>query len=187
MSALTWVLLVAGSVLTFLTLPSGSHGPRDLRLPANARGRPGAVDAAYDRMLDVLRSEDEDEMLSHATPGERMLYALETTDDEIGNGGLFQMFLNLSPARVTEAVAAARQIGAPEYADLLARAIARFPGGDIPKDGESRSLALGGMSDERSPGHRRLDPLDRRWRDGMFARQLRAYVVRHPAEFFRPR
>jgi hypothetical protein len=109
--------------------------------------------------LDVVGSDAK--VLDDATPGQRILYSLKTTQLEIDDGGLFGMFVNLDDATVTEAERSARRIGATAYADLLADAIAR-------------------RTDPRA-----LDALDARVREDMFTRQLRAYIQRHPDEFFK--
>lgn len=189
-------VLLASAALSFVQLMSalhptgGSHTGliRNLRLPAADRHIPGVIEAAYNRMDEAIGpgAENEGLMLASATSGERMLYVLELTEQEIANGGIFQMFYNLSPQYVNEAINAAHQIGANSYAALLARAIARFPGGKPPEDTNARRRALGSMEDPASRGHRNLDPLEKGWHEGTFTAQLHAYIEKHPTEFFSP-
>jgi hypothetical protein len=163
-----WLVLAAAMVVGLLLgavasdLLLGSDQGPDMRLPAGDRDAPDVTDKAYERMLDRLDVVGSDaKVLDDATPGQRILFTLRTTELEIDDGGLAGMFGNLDDAVVTEAERSARRIGATAYADVLAAAIAR-------------------RSDPRA-----LAALDPRVRDDMFSRQLLAYVRRHPDEFFK--
>ena len=163
---LVGVVFVVAAGVVFSVGMNGPDGPRELRLPASERNG-DVIAAAYVRLLDAMDARGEEAVLRQATPGQRMLYALRTTSDEIANGGTAQMLLNPSLMQVPEAIDAARRIGATAYAALLHDALRRYPRGH-PREHD-----------------RGLDALDERWREDMFTRQLRAYMDRHPSQFFR--
>jgi hypothetical protein len=99
------------------------------------------------------------------TDGQRAVYQLTVLENEIDNGG-FQQYFDNSSGSITEAVAAARMIGATEYARLFAEA------------GRRRDGALGKFDDryyalDDRPGMRLDDYIVR-------------YVRRHRDAFVRP-
>jgi hypothetical protein len=59
-------------------------------------------------------------------------------EGEVNNGGFHQYFNNYSGGNAAEALIALETIGALRMADILKRAIGRFPAGNVPKDRESR-------------------------------------------------
>src|SRR6266478_5634942 len=78
-----------------------------------------------------------------ATTGQRMLYVLFFVDDEIANGGLYQVYWNLPGGFVDEAVADASRIGARHWAGLVRRAGQMlFPTG-LPNDVSAQRKAIG--------------------------------------------
>jgi len=160
-----------------------------LKLPRNEAGRRDVLDAVYDRIVDALNRDggDEELVLNSATRGERMVYILLSTDYEIGNGGVYQLFWN-SPGRyVDEAVDSARSIGADEYANLLQNAAkAMFPGGVPEATGvRRRKLGCPGFCEQSYLNkHEHVNELDSEWKARSFDPQLRGYVRAHPGEFF---
>ena len=162
-------MLIVAAAVVFSVGIHGTEpdGPHELRLPASARQHGDVIEAAYSRLLDAVDARGEGSVLSQATPGQRMLYALRVTNDEIANGGLSGVLYNVPRGLVDAAIAGARRIRATAYANLLSAATALYPSGR-PSDQDPR-----------------LDALDNRWREGMFSPQLRGYMDRHPGEFFR--
>jgi hypothetical protein len=148
------------------------------------KGDPHVLDHTYDKMLSALernRSNDPADILGTATPGQRMLYTMFFVDDEIGNGGLYQVFWNLRGGFVEEAIRDANSIGANHWAGLVLRAQEKlFPDG-VPDDLTSQRKAIG-CPDYCSK--RSLDRLDAQWRDGELRAPLLRYVRRRPAEFY---
>jgi Domain of unknown function (DUF4375) len=148
------------------------------------RGDRHVLDHTYDAMLSALernRANDPADILGTVTPGQRMLYTLFFVDDEIGNGGLYQVFWNLRGGFVEEAIRDANSIGANHWAGLVLRARQElFPGG-VPDDLTSQRKAIGCPD---YCGKRSLDRLDPQWRDGELRGPLLRYVRRHPAEFY---
>jgi hypothetical protein len=178
-------LLVGGVIgVVFIDVVWQDDDPGDMRLPAIQLTSRDVVDAAYTRMLDALAETDEDAVLAGATPGQRKLFVLEYTNDEILNGGVFQMLWNLRPSLISDAVDAARLIGANAYAQVLDDALDRFPGEDIPEDDRQRHHALGAFGPS-SPAWKAITPVDREFHEGMFATELRRYVETHPSDFFK--
>ena len=181
MRALLLVAVTVGGAYAAWTIV---HQDEDLRLGALQRSQPGVIAKAYDHMLKALQEEgDIDAVLARATPGQKMLFELEFTNDEIADGGLYQMVYNLEPSFVGAAERAARTIGADEYAGLLAGVRQRLPGGPLPENDKQRHEALGNFHYPNA-ADRALRPLDNRWHDGMFTTQLRRYIEQHPSDFF---
>jgi hypothetical protein len=77
-------------------------------------------------------------------------------EDEINNGGFHQFFNNSSGDNSTETVFALEIIGALTTADIVKRAIARFPEGIAPKDRKARLELLW----ENFPTTHEFDDLD---------------------------
>ena len=61
---------------------------------------------------------------------------------EAYNGGLIQWFDNLTGDRVEEAMEALERIGARKAHTVIAKAIALFPGGRLPRDQETREKVI---------------------------------------------
>src|SRR5437867_8665395 len=68
--------------------------------------------------------EQEAEVVSELTPGFRAIYTTWCLEAEVDNGGFNQYFWNSEGRLATLAVEGFKRIGAPEYAELLQRAIA---------------------------------------------------------------
>lgn len=120
-------------------------------------------------------------LLDGATVGERMLYVMFFVDDEIANGGLYQVYWNLRGGFIEEAVRDADAIGAHHWARLVREAgRLLFPQG-IPDDIEVQRKALG-CPDYCDKGS--LDALTNQWRDGELRRPLLRYAQAHPAQFY---
>jgi hypothetical protein len=123
-------------------------------------------------------------VLDLATPGEVALFAIFWTKDEIDNGGFHQYFYNSTGVLSPEAAPAYRLVGAPEFAELHARAERLFPAGAPPLEVGARRRALDSLDKARfdalSDEFYKLDKNDR------LNRLCAAYVRTHPAEFFLP-
>jgi hypothetical protein len=160
---------------------SGSLSPHNYRVPSGDRH---VIDDTYDRMLTALehsRANDPAETLNGATAGQRMLYVMFFVDDEIGNGGLYQVYWNLRGGFIEEAVRDANLIGAHHWANLVHQAgHALFPSG-LPNDVKAQRKLIGCPSycDKGT-----LDHLTRQWRDGELRPPLLLYVHAHPADFY---
>ncbi|WP_083432033.1 DMP19 family protein [Atopomonas hussainii] len=61
---------------------------------------------------------------------------------EVNNGGFDQYFFNSPGDRVIQALAALETVGAGKTADILRRAMAKFPDGEIPSDRDQRQELL---------------------------------------------
>jgi hypothetical protein len=148
------------------------------------RGDPHALDDIYDRMLTALehsRTADPGYIPSGTTTGQRMLYVLFFVDDEIANGGLYQVYWNLPGDFVGEAVHDATRIGAQHWAGPVARAGHKlFPAG-VPNDVSDQRKTIGcpNYCDRGS-----LDRLSSGWRDNELRAPLLRYVKKHAAEFY---
>jgi hypothetical protein len=148
------------------------------------RGDPHVLDDTYDRMLTALehsRTTDLGYIPSGTTTGQRMLYVLFFVDDEIANGGLYQVYWNLPGDFVDEAIHDATRIGAQHWARLVARAGQKLLPAGVPNDVSVQRKMIGcpDYCDRAS-----LDRLSSGWRDSELRAPLLRYVKKHPTEFY---
>ena len=142
-----------------------------------------SVDRAYatiDRLADEVRSDDD---LAGHTVGERAAYAVLTLEAEVENGGHSQFFFNTGDF-TNEALAGLRLFGAREYEQLLARAVAQFPGCDVPDDLDAVQSEIDAMSAEQEAIVEAVDArffqLELKKTLGRYAAE---YIGAHPGEF----
>jgi hypothetical protein len=93
-------------------------------------------------LVSIVFRDSETEDVANLTPPARNLYLVVVFDAEVVNGGLHQYFSNSSGAFAYEALAALREVGAAEAADLLRTAINAFPQQIVPGDRRERNQAL---------------------------------------------
>ena len=157
---------------------------KDFRVPRSmvAGLKPGPmVHAAIVRVWNEV--DPSDPRYKQLSPGQRALFALLWADYEILNGGFDQLWFNSSGYLAPDLVAAARRVGAREYADVFADAEALFPGGRIPRDRGARQRLLDGLDDDA------VARLDDRYAEFQYRRTtalgliLGRYVRTHLAEF----
>jgi hypothetical protein len=146
----------------------------------------GLLDEIYNKMLDQavdLDASTVGAILGKPTTGQRMVFVLMNVDYEVENGGFYQLFWNPSGAFVEEAEADAARVGATSYVRILRAAASVFPHAKVPQSQLTRQRMIG------CPGYctsyPKLEKVDRRWQPRSFAKQLRAYIARHPQEFFK--
>ena len=116
--------------------------PTDFRVPLPPRETDDAdvVWLAIERIFTELRTPYEpDPRLHNLTPGQRAVYALDWVRKEVSNGGFDQLFGNSTGYLTPEAVEGAEYIGATDYAAVIRRAAAIFPGGVVPRDRDERT------------------------------------------------
>lgn len=114
----------------------------DWRVPAPPRETDDAdvVWLAIERIFTELRTPyDPDDRLYDLTPGQRAVYALDWIRKEVSNGGFDQLFGNSTGFLTPEAIQGAAYIGATDYEDVLRRAAAIFPNGEVPRDQDERT------------------------------------------------
>lgn len=119
------------------------------------------------------------EQLDALTPSARTIYFVSVLDREVFNGGFHQYFSNSSGKYAQETLAALRELGAVEIAELLAEAIDAFPEKQVPKDRKLRNEQL-----DRTDA-RFLDSLDSRYYaldDDELTELVLAFMKRHAAE-----
>lgn len=75
----------------------------------------------------------------------------------INDGGHASFFYNSYGGHALETVEALKEVGAPEYAAILRRAIELFPAGRIPHDIEERNALLESLPDDADQIMERLD------------------------------
>jgi hypothetical protein len=162
-----------------------SRRPVDFRIPRSALPPKLDVDSARAAvgLLFVALEGATDPLLRDATPGQRALYALDSVDAEIQNGGVAALLSNPTGALVPEAIRGAGLIGASSYREVLSELASLFPGARVPLKRSSREEIVDQVGEEA------MERLDDRWfglyeRDPL-TRKYAPYIVRHPTQFFR--
>lgn len=67
---------------------------------------------------------------------------------DVGNGGHTQFFMNPVGAYANETLVALEELGFENIHAILSRAVAAFPGSQVPKDWEERNGLVEGFSDD---------------------------------------
>ena len=172
-------LLAVGAVALLAGCGGGKPGPSPYLVP---QGDIHVIGDTYGTMLSELDNDggNESKILAKATPGQRMIYVMSFVDEEIGNGGYYQVFWNLELPFIQDAIAYAQQIGARHWAGLLRQAAITVLPGKPPKDLKHQRAAIG------CPQYcdHGLGTLNRDWDPGEFRPWLQRYISAHPAEFF---
>src|SRR5688572_7907565 len=107
------------------------------------------IDALFDH---AYYSKDWEQSHDVLTQGERMVMSVSTYLGEVCNGGFDQYFWNDAGDFCFDAVEALDAISAPEYRDLLVRAMSLFPDGGPSADRDTRQDQLDVVR-ERSQGN----------------------------------
>ena len=134
-----------------------------------------SVDAAYaaiDRLADDISRDDD---LAKRTPGVRAVFPALLLEAEVENGGHFQFFFNAGDF-TDEALAGLRLLEAREYEQLLARAVAQFPGCDDPEDLDAVQAEIDAMSPEQEAAVEAVD-------DRFFEFELKKTLGQYAAEY----
>jgi hypothetical protein len=101
---------------------------------------------------------------------------------QVNNGGFAQYFDSWEGEVAVDAAAALRAIGAPRAAEIVAKAVAAFPGGTPPRDQDARQRLLGAASSDVRAVWERLDQQFLKYPDDLIS-LLYAWVAAHPKEF----
>lgn len=142
-----------------------------------------AIESIYDELKLPSKRDDRFNTL---TEGQRAVYVLHWVQSEVRNGGFEQLYYNSTGRFAALAPAAARQVGADEYAAVFARANSLFsPDGAVPEQAGRRRQALRDVLGERRD---ELDAIE----DDFFALlrgtdiydHLGRYVLASPHDFF---
>lgn len=105
-------------------------------------------DALLDRAVDTAFERLAGAGYASLSPAHRVLVCVWGACGEIENGGFEQFFFNTSGDWALETPDAFRAISAPDLADLVARAIREFPGGNPSRDLDTRREELDVLSVE---------------------------------------
>lgn len=76
---------------------------------------------------------------------------------DVGNGGHSQFFMNPVGAYANETLMALKELRFWKAHDILSRAVAVFPGAQVPKDGNERNKLVEGFADDVMALWSRLD------------------------------
>jgi hypothetical protein len=157
---------------------------KDFKVPASrAAGKSGLdlVNVVTDPMSDALSDiEDSGELRKRLNHAQYVAWILFCLAVDIDDGGLAEMYYNMSGAFATEAPALLREAGAPEHARIIEQANRVFaPDGRIPADEVARRAMSHGVDDAR------FAALEDRWSqleelDDVNAR----YIAAHRSAFF---
>lgn len=94
--------------------------------------------------LDTRLNEKSDygNKISELTEGEKVVLFIENLEREINNGGFNQFFFNSSGDFAQETLNSLKLIGANKTAEIVSKAYAEWPNGNIPKDRDVRQNTL---------------------------------------------
>lgn len=138
------------------------------------------------RPIDCLFQKIEDGGIEALTQSERWMFALTWLGIETNSGGLHQFFFNDAGKFVADAVLGLDTIGASRSADVLRRAIALFPGGDVPLDQTERRRVLNRLPEDVQWKRLGEDLTREFWAasaDEELARRVQDYVASHREQF----
>ena len=97
------------------------------------------------------------EGLSTLSRRERNIYLCWCYPAAVDNGGHASFFYNSTGEHAKETVEALLEVGAPAYATILNRAIAQFPGRDVPANLKQRNTVFAKLS---SAAHSQMEACD---------------------------
>lgn len=109
---------------------------------------------------------------------EQVFVCIWELEKEVNNGGFDQFFFNLAGDIANETLGALEAIGAPYTADLVRRACGVFPGGNPPKDRNTRQDLLLAMGEGEDKALRELDRLFYEYKEHL-SELLYAFVEKH--------
>jgi hypothetical protein len=113
---------------------------------------------------------------------QQVFSAIWGLESEVNNGGFAQYFGNSAGEMAVDTEAALRAIGAHRAAEIVAKAVAVFPGGAPPRDHDARQRLLRTATDEVRSTWERLDREFFKYPDDLTS-LLHAWVKAHPKEF----
>jgi hypothetical protein len=139
------------------------------------------------RITDALfEAGDADDLIAELTPGQRAAVLLQWVLGEVHNGGYWQFFGNSAGRHLHLLPAAARTVGADQYADHFDRVIAALGVDRLPEDSDERNALIDAMPEEVAD---RMEALDDEFYDLDDRMELLdgfvwPYAEAHPDEFF---
>lgn len=101
---------------------------------------------------------------------------------QVNNGGFEQYFESSDGEMAVDTAPALRAIGAERAAEIVANAVAAFPGGGPPRDQDARQRLIAAASSEVRAAWERLDQEFLKYPDDLTS-LLYAWVKAHPEEF----
>ena len=133
--------------------------------------------------LDLLHAKIDAHGIDSLTASERWFYAICWFILETNGNAMHGYFFNHAGAHCREALQGLELVGAHRTADILRRAIALFPRGDVPVDRGARQIALGELGEDVEWGvlSRLTDELFA-LKEGV-AEMVERYVAVHRHEF----
>jgi hypothetical protein len=127
-----------------------------------------------------------DEAIAGATPAQIVVYCVPYSHSDICNGGFHQYFFNHTGDYASITIDALRRIGEQERAELMTRAMGRFPGGVAPRH-RGRRQALLRTIDFKSDWQPWIRPIEKAYyalANDDLDRRIEEYVAAHPRELF---
>jgi hypothetical protein len=98
--------------------------------------------------LELLHEKIDAHGIDALTPSERWLYAICWFILETNGNAMQGYFFNHAGAHCRDALHGLELVGAHQTADILRRAIALFPRGDVPVDHGARQIALSELGED---------------------------------------
>lgn len=122
------------------------------------------------------------------TQVERECISVDACVGETSNGSLHQFLANCDPQFHLAAIAGLRRIGAPTLSDVVARAVALFPGGVPPESAKERwELLKPDLEAEPSQTDRLTDEFWQIYERENVLELMERYADANPSEFLGPR
>jgi hypothetical protein len=127
-----------------------------------------------------------DEATAGASPGQIVAYCVPYSHADICNGGFHQYFSNSTGDLASITIDALHRIGDHQRAELMMRAMGRFPGGVAPKKRAERQAILASI-DFRSDWRTWARPIEDAYYalDGKeLGERVQDYIASHAEEYF---
>lgn len=137
--------------------------------------------SVIDRLYECIEADGYDSLAED----EKSMFALYWLFMEGNNGGLHQFFFNDSGKFAHQALKGLEVVGAAQTADILRRAVAAFPNGQIPDDLEERRTLLDELEEADEDFVQRFRELNSEFFKCQedVAEMLNAYRSGHPELF----
>jgi hypothetical protein len=106
------------------------------------------MDTQQKSAITLLDEKVEEQGIQSLTPSERWFYAVCWFIRETNCNAMHGYFFNPAGKHCSDTLHGLELVGAVQTADILRRAIALFPGGDVPVDHAARQIALGDLGED---------------------------------------
>ncbi|MBL8719431.1 MAG: DUF4375 domain-containing protein [Myxococcales bacterium] len=136
--------------------------------------------------MDMRTMRPIDEAIAGASLGQVIAYCVHYSHADICNGGFHQYFSNSTGDYASLTIDALRTLGDDRRADLMTRAMGRFPGGVAPKS-QARRQAVLATIDYESDWRVWCGPIEKAYYalgGEDLGRRVQEYVASHASDYF---